>query len=323
MSLTARQWLFLGLGVAALVALPPAVHAQAPAPVKTKSQTPDLIFKDDAKCTTCHDEADKPQVMHIGKTKHGTIADKRIGTCTSCHGASDNHIADAEKGAKKPVAPDVAFSDKAPTPLETRSEACLSCHQGGNRIHWKSSTHANRDVTCTSCHKVHTQHDTARDRFTQTDTCFNCHKEQRVQVNRPVHHPIIEGKMSCSSCHNVHGDNPKQLLKDSVTETCYTCHMEKRGPFVHSHPPVQEDCAICHQPHGTTIASLLKARPPYLCQECHSHTSHPSQLAGLPTGRTTSTSALGTVARGCMNCHTNIHGGNSTQNSATAERFRR
>jgi DmsE family decaheme c-type cytochrome len=320
MSLATLRWMVVVVGLAAL-ALPPGAQAQTQ--VAAKSKTPDLVFKDDAKCTTCHDEADKPQVLHIGKTKHGTIADKRIGTCTSCHGASDNHIADAEKGAKKPVAPDVAFGAKSPTSLETRSQACLNCHQGGNRIHWQSSTHANRDVTCSSCHKVHTQEDSARDRFTQTDTCFQCHKEQRVQVNRPYHHPIVEGKMSCSSCHNVHGNNPKQLLRDTVTETCYTCHMEKRGPFVHSHPPVQEDCAICHQPHGTTIASLLKARPPYLCQECHSHTSHPSQLAGLPTGRTTSTSALGTVARGCMNCHTNIHGGNSTQNSATAERFRR
>jgi DmsE family decaheme c-type cytochrome len=320
MRLAVRPWLVLCLGSAALALLP---GAQAQTQVAAKSKTPDLVFKDDAKCTTCHDEADKPQVLHIGKTKHGTIADKRVGTCTSCHGASDNHIADADKGAKKPVAPDVAFGAKSPTSLETRSQACLNCHQGGNRIHWQSSTHANRDVTCSSCHKVHTQEDSARDRFTQTDTCFQCHKEQRVQVNRPYHHPIVEGKMSCSSCHNVHGNNPKQLLRDTVTETCYTCHMEKRGPFVHSHPPVQEDCAICHQPHGTTIASLLKARPPYLCQECHSHTSHPSQLAGLPTGRTTSTSALGTVARGCMNCHTNIHGGNSTQNSATAERFRR
>jgi len=86
---------------------------------------------------------------------------------------------------------------------------------------------------------------------------------------------------------------------------------------------VQEDCAICHNPHGTVQNYLLRQRLPYLCQECHSHTSHPSQLAGLPTGRTTSTSALGTVARGCTNCHVNIHGSNSTQNSATAGRFRR
>ena len=129
--------------------------------------------------------------------------------------------------------------------------------------------------------------------------------------------------MSCSSCHNVHGGNPKQLVRDSVNETCFTCHMEKRGPFVHNHPPVQEDCAICHQPHGTTIANLLKSRPPFLCQQCHSHTSHPSQAGQLMTGRGTSTSQVGTAARGCMNCHTNIHGSNSTENKATAGRFRR
>jgi DmsE family decaheme c-type cytochrome len=134
---------------------------------------------------------------------------------------------------------------------------------------------------------------------------------------------VLEGKMACSSCHNVHGGNPKQLVRDSVTETCFTCHMEKRGPFVHNHPPVQEDCAICHQPHGTTIPSLLKARPPFLCQECHSHTSHPSQAGQLPLGRTTTNSQLGSVARGCLNCHTNIHGSNSLENSATSGRFRR
>jgi DmsE family decaheme c-type cytochrome len=121
----------------------------------------------------------------------------------------------------------------------------------------------------------------------------------------------------------VHGDNPKQLGKASVNEVCFTCHMEKRGPFVHNHQPVTEDCAICHNPHGTVVANLLKQRAPYLCQECHSHTSHPGQVAGLPTGGTTSTTLLGTVARGCLNCHTNIHGGNSTINNATAGRFRR
>jgi predicted CXXCH cytochrome family protein len=160
-------------------------------------------------------------------------------------------------------------------------------------------------------------------RQTQTEVCFTCHKEQRSQVNRPVHHPIIEGKMSCSSCHNVHGDNPKQLVRATTNETCFTCHMEKRGPFVHNHPPVQEDCAICHQPHGTTIVALLKSRPPFLCQECHNHQSHPSQAGQLPIGRTTSTSQLGSVARGCLNCHINIHGSNSIENRATAGRFRR
>lgn len=289
---------------------------------QAQSARQDKVLKGDAQCTRCHDETEEYPVLAIAKTKHGTLADGRTPTCTSCHGESNLHV-NRPPDAKERPKPDVTFGKNSKTPMEQRSASCLSCHQGGNRIGWQLSAHGTRDVACSSCHQVHTQHDSVRNKVTQTETCFDCHKEQRAQVNRPSHHPVIEGKMSCSSCHNVHGDNPKQLVRASVTETCFTCHMEKRGPFVHNHPPVQEDCAICHQPHGTTISNLLKARPPFLCQECHSVDSHPAQAGQLPAARTTSTNLLGSVARGCLNCHTNIHGSNSTQNSATAGRFRR
>lgn len=281
----------------------------------------DIVLKGDAKCTACHDEADGPEVLRIGKTRHGVKADGRTPTCTSCHGESKAHV--DYKGSEKPPKPEVTFGKKSKTTVTARNESCLSCHQGGNRIGWQSSAHGNQDVACTSCHQVHNQHDKVRSKQTQTEVCFTCHKEQRSQVNKPSHHPIVEGKMTCSSCHNVHGDNPKQLIKASTNETCFTCHMEKRGPFVHNHEPVVEDCGICHQPHGTTVANLLKSRSPFLCQDCHGDGSHRLQVGGLPTGQTTSSGALGTVGRGCLNCHTNIHGGNSTQDAATAGRFRR
>ena len=301
---------------ALLLGLAAALPAQAQEPRK------DLALKGDAQCTRCHGADEEYPVLAIGQTRHGTVADGRTPTCTSCHGVSDTHV-NRPADAKVRPKPERMFGKASGTPVAERNDACLSCHQSGMRMNWQSSTHATRDVACSSCHKVHAAHDPVRDKRTQTDSCFSCHKEQRSQMNRPSHHPVIEGKMSCSSCHNVHGDNPKQLVRASVTETCFTCHMEKRGPFVHNHPPVQEDCAICHQPHGTTISNLLKARPPYLCQECHSHDSHPTQAGALPSARTASSGALGSIARGCLNCHTNIHGGNSTQNSATAGRFRR
>ena len=291
-------------------------------PAVAQQPRKDMVLTGDAQCTRCHNEGDEYPVLAIAQTKHGTMADARTPTCTSCHGVSDTHV-NRPADAKERPKPDRTFGKHSKTPMAERSDACLSCHQGSKRMDWQMSAHASRDVACSSCHLVHAARDPVRDKLTQPDTCFTCHKEQRVQVNRPVHHPIIEGKMSCSSCHNVHGGNPKQLVRDSVVETCFTCHMEKRGPFVHNHPPVQEDCAICHQPHGTTISNLLKARPPFLCQECHSHTSHPSQAGALPGGRTTSSSLLGSVARGCLNCHTNIHGSNSKENNPTAGRFRR
>jgi DmsE family decaheme c-type cytochrome len=307
--------------VKALFAFTFAFLISAGAAAQDKDAPKDRVLTGDAKCTRCHDENDTYPVLAIGATKHGTRADGRTPTCTSCHGASDAHADKTGKGERPK--PDISFSRASKTPMAARSDACLACHQSSSRMDWQMSAHHNQDVACSSCHVVHIARDPVRDKLAQSDTCFSCHKEQRAQVNRPVHHPVIEGKMTCSSCHNVHGGNPKQLVKDTVNETCFTCHAEKRGPFVHSHPPVQEDCAICHQPHGTTVASLLKQRPPFLCQECHSHTSHPSQAGAIPSGRSTSTSFLGSVGRGCMSCHTNIHGSNSLQNSATSGRFRR
>lgn len=311
------------LRVCAFAVLAGSLFPALTATAAEKEAPKDIVLTGDAKCTSCHDENDSPEALRIGKTKHGTVADKRTPGCTNCHGESEKHVKEAGRGSGPTPPVDVGFTKKNAASAQERNAACLSCHQGSKRIGWQSSTHANQDVSCSSCHKIHDGKDPVRDKVEQAEVCYECHKEQRAQLSRPSRHPVPEGKVSCSSCHNVHGDNPKALVKSSTNATCYSCHMEKRGPFVHNHQPVTEDCAICHNPHGTVIENLLKARPPFLCQECHSHTSHPSQSAGLPAGRTSSTNELGAVGRGCLNCHTNIHGSNSTQNSATVNRFRR
>ncbi|BAL26650.1 DmsE family decaheme c-type cytochrome [Azoarcus sp. KH32C] len=318
-----REWGRLAALCAVLGGIFMLASPVAAAPERAADQDKGLVLRGDKRCTECHDESDAPEQLAIGKTKHGTVADKRTPSCVSCHGESERHVKEAGRGSKAAPPVDVGFSSKNPASAEARDAACLACHQGSTRIFWQNSTHSRRDVTCTSCHKIHDGHDKVRQASTQPEVCMGCHKEQRAQFLRPTHHPVPEGAISCSSCHNVHGDNPSQLVKASVNETCFSCHMEKRGPFVHNHQPVAEDCSICHNAHGTNIPNLLKARPPYLCQECHSHESHPGQLAGVPTGPTTNTALLGTAGRGCMNCHTNIHGGNSTINNATAGRFRR
>jgi DmsE family decaheme c-type cytochrome len=229
-----------------------------------------------------------------------------------------------EAGAKR-ASPDRVFSKT--TPADVQEQACTSCHKGGNRMFWSVSTHHNRGVTCTSCHDIHNNgHDKVRDKRTQTEVCFACHKNKRAEINRPSHHPIPEGKMACSDCHNPHGSaGPQQLVKDSVNDTCYQCHMEKRGPFVHSHAPVDDNCANCHNPHGTTTENLLKMRPPMLCHQCH--TPHGSKALVL---RPDSTDTSGksnvnyTQARGCLNCHTQVHGTNnpSTTNPTPQFNFR-
>jgi DmsE family decaheme c-type cytochrome len=285
----------------------------------------DLVLRGDAACTRCHDENDNVPVLAIGKTKHGTLADGRTPTCTSCHGASETHINKPVSAAERPR-PDRTFGKTSKTPPEVQSQACLACHQGGKRTHWQMSMHASRDVSCSTCHQVHTGHDRVRDKSTQPEVCFTCHKQQRAEIRRPSRHPTLEGKVVCSDCHNPHGSaGEKQLVKDSVNETCYSCHMEKRGPFVRSHQPVQENCAICHNPHGTMNDNLLKMRAPFLCQTCHEPTSHRGGVAGV-TGGSPSSNASGigiTLARSCLNCHTNIHGTNNPRDVSNERTFRR
>ncbi len=311
------QGLVLAFGIAALS---PSALAQSEKPARK-----DMVLKDDAKCTRCHDETEEYPVLSIGKTKHGTRADQRTPTCTSCHGESDTH-ANKPEGAIERPAPERGFSKRSKTPMEDRSAACLTCHQGGKRIHWQRSLHASSEVTCASCHKVHATHDPARDKMAQTEVCYACHKEQRAQMMRPYRHPVAEGKVACSDCHNPHGSaGPKNMVRDSVNDTCFTCHMEKRGPFVRSHQPVQEDCSICHNPHGTSNPSLLKVRAPFLCQTCHEPRGHPSTAPDdTPVGGgNPGTSQAVIMARGCVNCHTNIHGSNNPFNDPSGRGFRR
>lgn len=277
-------------------------------------------------CVKCHDAEEMPD---MSRSAHAATGDPRVPQCTTCHGTSTAHL-NKIPGVKERPRPDRVFTKNTPTPAAERNAACLSCH-GKDATHalWRGSQHDSADVACSSCHKVHTNHDKVLAKATQPEVCYACHKEQRTQVQRPSHHPIPEGKMACSDCHNAHGSaGPKLAKRDSTNDTCFGCHAEKRGPFVHQHEPVTDDCANCHNPHGSTVASLLKARPPMLCQQCHTpHVAGGVGALGGQPGVTTPATPGGTTAitpisggknvvnlwqgRSCTNCHTQVHGSNN------------
>jgi DmsE family decaheme c-type cytochrome len=266
-------------------------------------------------CKNCHAD----YVAVYMQTKHGQSGNARGPDCLTCHG--QNALEHAKLGGGKGVGGIFSFTDKNVEPGK-KTAVCLTCHQGGNRIHWDRSSHAGAEVACTSCHQLHVQHDKVRDKMTQTEVCFACHKTQRAEMRRPSRHPIDEGKVVCSDCHNPHGTaGPKMLVRDNVNDTCYTCHMEKRGPFVRTHEPVQEDCTICHNPHGTTNPTLLKVRAPFLCQSCHQGSSHHSTVPDATGAPSMGTAVV--MARGCLNCHTNIHGTNNPAADGAGRGFRR
>jgi DmsE family decaheme c-type cytochrome len=271
-------------------------------------------------CKNCHPR----QVEYYQASVHGQKGNLKgpsnAGECALCHGDGTEHVkaggGRGVGGIRNPGSKTMAADEK--------NGLCLTCHAGGSkRTHWEGSTHQVRGTACTNCHTMHTQ-DKVLTKITQPEVCFNCHKVQRAQINRTFRHPILEGKVACSDCHNPHGSIGRALMKrDSVVETCYQCHAEKRGPFVHQHEPVTEDCTLCHNPHGTVADNMLKLRPPFLCHQCHTpHGGNVAQLGGqnqtnprygpLLSPTTGGKSGINyTQGRGCLNCHTQIHGSNN------------
>ena len=62
-------------------------------------------------------------------------------------------------------------------------------------------------------------------------------------------------------------------------------------------------------------ASLTK-RPPLLCQQCHSASGHPGVGYSSDDLDAGSSNARYLMARGCQNCHTQVHGSNHPSGSS-------
>jgi DmsE family decaheme c-type cytochrome len=222
--------------------------------------------------------------------------------CESCHGPGSAHV---EAGGDK----DLIKSFKTLSPEET-SNTCLECHNKSEQTMWKGSVHANRDLSCITCHSVHNPKSAEAQLKTVKveQTCETCHLQIKAQIQKTSHHPVREGLMSCGDCHNPHGTvTPKMLTANSVNEQCYTCHTEKRGPFLWEHPPVKENCLNCHTPHGSNHPKLMVAKRPFICQSCHMDTRHPGTLYDGSPGSLASNRDF---SRSCSNCHLTVHGSN-------------
>jgi DmsE family decaheme c-type cytochrome len=260
-------------------------------------------------CQTCHEK----QYKQFAKTSMGTLFLKhpqtpaeRLG-CETCHGEAAEHVASGGKSFKGMV----RFTKCTQNTPDERSEVCLKCHQKRARLFWSGSVHAEKGLTCTTCHAIHTGPGSATRyqliNLNVNDTCNTCHKEQVKAEWKFSHHPLREGKMNCASCHNPHGTaSPKLVKAINVRELCFNCHAQYRGPFLFQHPPVLEDCFNCHQPHGSAYPALLKQPPIRLCRECHV-SFHNVSFQGQRGIRTNQM-----MGSACVNCHRNIHGSNST-----------
>lgn len=264
-------------------------------------------------CRACH----PIEAGHWAGTVHarlsGSARSEAEGRgCESCHGPGAAHVADPRRDTIR------AFTHGSATLLAEQNASCLSCHSGQGRTFWPGSAHDSADVGCSDCHNPMAE--ISSDALLQSShpdrVCFDCHPRERMEFRKRSHMPLHEGKIRCTSCHDPHGSVTDPLLRaDSVNQLCEQCHAEKRGPFLWEHAPVRESCLNCHRPHGSNHPSLLARPEAFLCQQCHNGVafqsfSHPNDALGRADLAFGSSPDERLIVRGCVNCHSRIHGSN-------------
>ena len=231
--------------------------------------------------------------------------------CESCHGPGSlaiegltpEKVAEDLKEGKKTECNFSTLIDFKTLPARARSLVCLKCHTANatfNLHAWNAGDHAQNDVSCSDCHKIHAGADLiVRPRETY-NMCTQCHEDVLAEFSLPSHHPILERKVFCTDCHNPHGAfNDKLLRTGTVKATCTRCHAEKEGPFAFEHADLTDDCTACHRPHGSVNEDLLTVSQPFLCLQCH--TGH-----NIASGTSRETKAA--YYTRCTDCHSQIHG---------------
>ncbi len=232
---------------------------------------------DPATCLGCH--SNKISVRAFAGSVHGKNA------CTSCH----VDITDLVKHMKKEI--------------KVQKVQCERCHKKQNAEHY-ASVHANKGVTCASCHTdIHTHNYWKNDKRIAVAKCVQCHDKEAV-YQKSVHGKSVAGgnmdSAACHDCHNLHeikalGPKGSHQEREFHTKVCMKCHSDEKmmarnkvfnvatKTYLESYhgknyrlgfPEKVAGCADCHTahsvlPHKDPASSVNQANLVKSCGQCH------------------------------------------------------
>jgi len=157
------------------------------------------------RCLSCHGGE---RMSSVAETPHGMPENPHSPFakqgCESCHGPGSLHVSRAAGGAGFPAL--TKFGDDGVVAEQTA--ACISCHEEDmgdlEGMAWQGSLHDADDMTCVSCHTVHTTDNPLDEPQQQLATCSGCHQQQIAAHSRFEDKGIVFDKLRCYDCHDVH-----------------------------------------------------------------------------------------------------------------------
>ena len=116
------------------------------APAQAAPAQPQAGYAGSDTCVLCHsDKGDSLKGTPHAQAKNPRSPAATQG-CESCHGPGQAHVDDDAKGNIR------RFGQIKP---DETNQTCLTCHNRGNHAGWEGSGHERRNLSCSTCHSVH------------------------------------------------------------------------------------------------------------------------------------------------------------------------
>lgn len=217
------------------------------------------------RCRACHDYAPAEHVERLLLGSHGISTEAGFERgCEDCHGASAAHAA-----APRENSPQTSFGPRWSASSAAQDGACLSCHESDTAGNWQHALHMLNNLTCVTCHDIHSEQDRVLLDEQQAQVCTMCHKVQETGMHGRSEN--LAKDPPCSSCHNPHNHESAQpQMLTNQSQGCRHCHdlaAMADDPLVAAkansyHRVMQEPgntCLDCHQ--GIAHATAASAPP--------------------------------------------------------------
>jgi len=212
-------------------------------------------------CTECHDPKISHPINSMLNSKHWSKGNKATPVnkdgCQSCHGVSNSHANTPTK-----IQPEISFGPRWTSSVEEQNDECLSCHvKTATHRQWQSGKHATQEVTCVTCHDLHTDIDPVRIKETQASVCTVCHKIQKHGIHAIAKN--IAQNPPCSTCHNPHANPlPTVMMLENRSKGCRSCHDFEK---------MQKDSTVTAKAKSY---HRVMAKEDRTCVDCHLGVAH-------------------------------------------------